>query len=84
MIKKILGVLCSLGIVALIVFVALEAGSYRSMLPAEWFSWELSQPVEVVEEQMPIEQSDDATTDVDTEVSTDGQTTNDNEVIEIE
>ena len=84
MIKKLLGVLCSLGIVALIIFVALEAGSYRSMLPAEWFSWMQTYAVEPLEVQMSIEQSDDISIDVDAEASTDDPATDDNEVIETE
>jgi hypothetical protein len=53
MIKKFIGVIVTLAVLALIVFVALGASSYSSMLPEGWLDRgvELSSPaqVEVVE-----------------------------------
>ena len=84
MIKKILGVLSSLGVLALIVFIALGAGSYKSMLPAEWFSWMQTQPVVKVEAPKPMEQSEDVVEGVDAAASTDDQATDDGEVFKTE
>lgn len=49
MIKRIIGIIASLAIVALIVFTVLGSGSYRSMLPEDLFSDEVvaEQPQEV-------------------------------------
>lgn len=38
MIKKIIGILAALAIVALVVFTAIGAGTYRSMLPDDLFT----------------------------------------------
>lgn len=38
MIKKIIGILFAVGVLALIALTALDAGSYRSMLPDSFFS----------------------------------------------
>ena len=84
MIKKILGVLSSLGVLALIVFIALGAGSYKSMLPAEWFSWMQTQPVVKVEAPKPMEQSEDVVEGVDAAASTDDRATDDGEVLKTE
>ena len=48
MIKKLIGVIVTLGVLALIAFVALGAGSYDSMLPEGWLNGgvELSVPFE--------------------------------------
>ena len=48
MIKKIIGVIVTLAVLALIAFVALGAGSYRSMLPEGLFERdaEVSVPIE--------------------------------------
>lgn len=84
MIKKILGVLSSLGVLALIVFIALGAGSYKSMLPAEWFSWMQIQPVVKVEAPKPMEQSEDVVEGVDAAANTDDQAIDDGEVLKTE
>ena len=84
MIKKILGVLSSFGVLALIVFIALGAGSYKSMLPAEWFSWMQTQPVVKVEAPKPMEQSEDVVESVDAAANTDDQATDDGEVLKTE
>lgn len=53
MIKKFIGVIITLAVLAVIVFAVLGAGTYRSMLPEGWLESgvELSSPaqVEVVE-----------------------------------
>lgn len=48
MIKKFIGVIVTLAVLALIVFVALGAGSYSSMLPEGWLDGrvELSAPAQ--------------------------------------
>ena len=47
MIKKFVGVLFTLAVLALIVFVLLGWGSYRSMLPEGLFATETAQPAVV-------------------------------------
>ncbi len=50
MVKKILGVIATLAILALIVFTALGFGSYKSMLPESWFDFGAEQGSVVIEE----------------------------------
>ena len=45
MIKKIIGIILSLAVVAVLVFALLGAGTYRSMLPDDLFSAESAEPV---------------------------------------
>lgn len=48
MIKKFIGVIITLAVLAVIVFAVLGAGTYRSMLPEGWFESgvELSSPAQ--------------------------------------
>ncbi|MDO5488026.1 MAG: hypothetical protein Q4F42_06055 [Rikenellaceae bacterium] len=57
MIKKIIGLLFAVGVVAIIVMTALGAGSYRSLLPEDLFSpaAQTTAPVEEVVEQIGVE-----------------------------
>lgn len=50
MVKKILGIVATLAILALIVFTVLGAGSYKSLLPEQWLSFGNEQGGEVVEQ----------------------------------
>lgn len=45
MIKKIIGIILSLAVVAVMVFALLGAGTYQSMLPDDLFSAESAEPV---------------------------------------
>ena len=45
MIKKIIGIILSLAVVAVMVFALLGAGTYRSMLPDDLFSAESAEAV---------------------------------------
>ena len=45
MIKKIIGIILSLAVVAVMVFALLGAGTYRSMLPDDLFSAESAETV---------------------------------------
>ena len=45
MIKKIIGIILSLAVVAVMVFALLGAGTYRSMLPNDLFSAESAEAV---------------------------------------
>lgn len=56
MVKKIIGIIAALAIVALVVMTALGAGSYRSMLPEDLFSGS---------SQSDVEQSEATTTDAE-------------------
>ena len=49
MIKKIIGILATIAILALIVMTAIGAGSYKSMLPEDLFSRSVEDVVEQVE-----------------------------------
>ncbi len=64
MIKKIIGILFALGVVALIAFTAIDAGSYRTMLPDDFLTSIGLQtaPAEVVEPKAQLESAtaDDA------------------------
>lgn len=57
MIKKIIGLLFAVGVVAIIVMTALGAGSYRSLLPEDLFASarQTTAPVEEVVEQIGVE-----------------------------
>ena len=57
MIKKIIGLLFAVGVVAIIVMTALGAGSYRSLLPEDLFApaVQTTAPVEEVVEQIGVE-----------------------------
>lgn len=57
MIKKIIGLLFAVGVVAIIVMTALGAGSYKSLLPEDLFSSavQTTAPVEEVVEQIGVE-----------------------------
>ena len=59
MIKKIIGIVASLAILALIVFTALGAGTYKSMLPEGLFS--RSTAVESLEPTVNVDAAADAT-----------------------
>lgn len=50
MVKKIIGVVATLAILALIVFTVLGAGSYESMLPERWFASDRQTASAVVEQ----------------------------------
>ncbi len=50
MVKKILGIVATLAILALIVFTVLGAGSYKSLLPEQWLLFGNEQGSEVVEQ----------------------------------
>lgn len=50
MVKKILGIVATLAILALIVFTVLGAGSYKSLLPEQWLLFGNEQGGEVVEQ----------------------------------
>ena len=52
MIKRIIGVLATLAIIALVVFTALGSGSYKSMLPDEWFERTAAESAEVVADEV--------------------------------
>ena len=49
MIKKIIGILATIAILALIVMIAIGAGSYKSMLPEDLFSRTVEDAVEQAE-----------------------------------
>ena len=49
MIKKIIGILATIAILALIVMTAIGAGSYKSMLPEDLFSRTVEDAVEQAE-----------------------------------
>ena len=49
MIKKIIGILATIAILALIVMTAIGAGSYKSMLPEDMFSRTVEDAVEQAE-----------------------------------
>ena len=49
MIKKIIGILATIAILALIVMTAIGAGSYKSMLPEDLFSRTVDDAVEQAE-----------------------------------
>lgn len=49
MIKKIIGILATIAILALIVMTAIGAGSYKSMLPEDLFSRTIEDAVEQAE-----------------------------------
>jgi hypothetical protein len=49
MIKKIIGILATIAILALIVMTAIGAGSYKSMLPEDLFSRSVEDVVEQAE-----------------------------------
>lgn len=49
MIKKIIGILSTIAILALIVMTAIGAGSYKSMLPEDLFSRNVEDAVEQAE-----------------------------------
>ena len=49
MIKRIIGGLCAVAVIAVIAFTAIGAGSYKSMLPEDLFQREAEPAVEVVE-----------------------------------
>lgn len=49
MIKKIIGILATIAILALIVMTAIGAGSYKSMLPEDLFSRSVEDAVEQAE-----------------------------------
>ena len=49
MIKKIIGILATIAILALIVMTAIGAGSYKSMLPDDLFSRSVEDAVEQAE-----------------------------------
>ena len=57
MIKKIIGLLFAVGVVAIIVMTALGAGSYKSLLPEDLFApaAQTTAPVEEVVEQIGVE-----------------------------
>lgn len=57
MIKKIIGLLFAVGVVAIIVMTALGAGSYKSLLPEDLFASaeQTTAPVEEVVEQIGVE-----------------------------
>lgn len=59
MIKKIIGILAALAIVALVVFTAIGAGTYRSMLPDDLFTTDAAESVE-----QPQEPTGDVTTEI--------------------
>lgn len=59
MIKRVIGIVASLAILALIVFTVLGAGSYKSMLPETLFSSDKA--VEAVVEEVAEEVQDDVT-----------------------
>ncbi|MBP3290497.1 MAG: hypothetical protein J6L75_05955 [Alistipes sp.] len=59
MIKRIIGVLATLAIIALVVFTALGSGTYKSMLPEEWFARAAAESAEVVADE------DDASAEID-------------------
>ena len=49
MIKKIIGILATIAILALIVMTGIDAGSYKSMLPEDLFSRTVEDAVEQAE-----------------------------------
>ncbi len=60
MVKKIIGIIAALAIVALVVMTALGAGSYKSMLPEDLFSGSSQSDMEQV-----VEQTEATTTDAE-------------------
>ena len=67
MVKKILGIVATLAILALIVFTVLGAGSYKSLLPEQWLLFGNEQGSEVVEQGIEpvaaVEEADSIATD---------------------
>ena len=57
MIKKIIGILATIAILALIVMTAIGAGSYKSMLPEDLFSRTVEDVVEQVEPSAEVAQT---------------------------
>lgn len=52
MIKRIIGILATLAILALVVFTALGSGSYKSMLPEDLFLRSTVESAEIVAEEV--------------------------------
>lgn len=57
MIKKIIGILATIAILALIVITAIGAGSYKSMLPEDLFSRSVEDVVELAEPSAEVAQT---------------------------
>lgn len=57
MIKKIIGILATIAILALIVMTAIGAGSYKSMLPEDLFSRTVEDAVEQAEPSVEVAQT---------------------------
>lgn len=71
MIKRIIGGLFAVAVIAVIAFVAIGAGTYKSMLPEDLFQREVEPAVEVVESAEVVEMQDSVTMDNATEVADD-------------
>lgn len=71
MIKRIIGGLFAVAVIAVIAFVAIGAGSYRSMLPEDLFQREAEPAAEVVEPAEVVEMQDSLTIENATEVADD-------------
>lgn len=71
MIKRIIGGLFAVAVIAVIAFAAIGAGSYKSMLPEDLFQREAEPAVEVVEPAEVVEMQDSLTMENATEVADD-------------
>ena len=71
MIKRIIGGLFAVAVIAVIAFTAIGAGSYKSMLPEDLFQREAEPAVEVVESAEVVEMQDSLTMENATEVADD-------------
>lgn len=71
MIKRIIGGLFAVAVIAVIAFTAIGAGSYRSMLPEDLFHREAEPVAEVVEPTEVVEMQDSVTMENATEVADD-------------
>lgn len=71
MIKRIIGGLFAVAVIAVIAFTAIGAGSYKSMLPEDLFQREAEPAAEVVEPAEVVEMQDSVTMENATEVADD-------------
>lgn len=71
MIKRIIGVLFAVAVIAVIAFTAIGAGSYKSMLPEDLFQREAEPAVEVVEPAEVVEMQDSVEMENATKVADD-------------
>lgn len=71
MIKRIIGGLFAVAVIAVIAFAAIGAGSYKSMLPEDLFQREAEPVAEVVEPAEVVEMQDSLTMENATEVADD-------------